>query len=80
MGYRRFEKSTRKPKESAVIVSLDEAEYASRLYEKYLNYLEATGAGMPRGPLTERELNFLYDVTGRMAHHGKVVVPPTRQG
>jgi hypothetical protein len=77
MRDRRFERFTHKLKETAVTVSLDEAEYASRLYNKYLNYLEAVGAGMPRGPLTEKELNFLKDVTGRMAHHGKVVVPPT---
>jgi hypothetical protein len=79
MRYWRFEKRARKPREKAVTVSLDEAEYANRLYDKYLNYLEAIGAGIPRGPLTEREKKFLEDVTGRMAHHGKVVVPPTRQ-
>ena len=76
--HERFGRLERKlQKETDTVTQADE-EYASKLYAKYLNYLQAIASYIPHDPLTEEEMEHLADVFGRMALQGKVVSLPSK--
>jgi hypothetical protein len=63
------------PQEKAVTVTQEEAECASKLYDKYLNHLQSIASQIPVDPPTEEETGFLVDVIARMARQGKELWP-----
>jgi len=68
----------REPQEEAVTVTQEESACASKLYDKYLNHLEAVAAYIPVDPLNEEETGFLVDVIARMARQGKELSLPSK--
>jgi len=61
----------RKSQREAGTVTPGDIEYASILYEKYLEYLQSMASFMPQDPLTRGELAFLLDVINTMALQNK---------
>lgn len=59
-----------KPQKKADTVTQEEAEYAGRLYRKFLNYQDGLGE-IPWNPPTEEEMKFLADVMDRISRQGK---------
>ena len=68
----RVHEETEKPKDGPPAKSLgvnhEEAERASMLYVKQLDYLHSLTSDIPQDPPTEEEMKFLADFLDRLTH------------